>query len=309
MALKENPSGLPGIVKEIATALVDGDWTRYADDSGEHFYYIIRERDHQVEVDNHRVFNNLYVLGASEAGAFEEWYIRAALAEEPTDRLAKFRKRIEAAGIAPKFLDAVIAASRTADSPDAIRKVLDEWMPRFVTKDLDALNALLEALRVDRVRQRQIFLSDSDRPVIREALEMRFLKELVERFPKVVKRASEFDWLSFSDPQVREASRCYLYGFFRAAVLVSASALEDRLKTITGIEILERYDVLVDSAFGVAGVCGSDPARALALKELFKLRNRIAHSGVEATQEDAARALDLVRETFESLASQAGEVS
>jgi len=182
--------------------------------------------------------------------------------------------------------------------------VLDEWMPRFMTGNLDALNALLEALRIDRIRQRQIFLSDSDRPSIREALEMRFLVELAERFPKVVKRASEFDWLSFSDPRVREASRCYLYGFFRAAVLVSVSALEDRLQTLTGIQRLEDYDALVESAFGVAGACGPDRAKALALKELFKFRNRIAHSGSEVTQEEAAHALDLVRETFESLASQ-----
>jgi hypothetical protein len=212
-----------------------------------------------------------------------------------------------AAGIDPAFFDAVIAASRSANSQDQIRQVLGEWVSRFVTNDLDGLNALLEALRIDRIRERQIFLSDSDRPAIHEALEMRFLKELSERFPKVVKRATEFDWLSFSDPQVREASRCYLYGFFRAAVLVSASALEDRLKTLTGTDILERYDVLVDRAYGIAGASGSDPARALALKELFKLRNRIAHSGMEATQEDAARALDLVRDTFENLASESGD--
>jgi len=302
--VNETPKNLPGVVREIVSAILDGDWTRYADDTGKHFYYIVRERDHAEEIQSHRAFNNLFLLGVSQAGAFEDWYIRAALAEEPLDRLAQFRKRVVAAGIDPTFLDEVVAASRSADSQEDIRKVLDEWMPRFVTQKLDGLNALLEALRVDRIRQRQIFLSDSDRPSIRAALEMRFLRELAERFPKVVKRASEFDWLSFSDPQVREASRCYLYGFFRAAVLVSASALEDRLKTATGIEALERYDALVDSAFGVAGVCGSDPARALALKELFRLRNRIAHSGVEATQEDAARALDLVRETFENLTPQ-----
>lgn len=307
--MRTSPEGLPGVVKEIVGALLAGDWTRYADETGDHYYYIIRERDHALEVQDLRAFTDLFLLGASEAGAFEDWYIRAALAEEPSDRLAKFRKRIVAAGIDAAFFDAVLAASRSADSQEQIRQILNEWVPRFITKNLDGLNALLEVLRIDRIRERQIFLSDSDRPAIHEALEMRFLKELSERFPKVVKRAAEFDWLSFTDPQVREASRCYLYGFFRAAVLVSASALEDRLKTLTGTEVLERYDVLVDRAYGIAGASGSDPARALALKELFKLRNRIAHSGVEATQEDAARALDLVRDTFENLASQSGAVS
>lgn len=79
------------------------------------------------------------------------------------------------------------------------------------------------------------------------------LKKLAERYPKVVKRASDFDWLSFSDLQVWEASRCYLYGFFRAAVLVAASALEDRLKTVACVTEFNSYDNLTDSAFGVAG--------------------------------------------------------
>jgi hypothetical protein len=87
-----SPGGLPGVVKEIVGALLAGDWTRYADDTGEHFYYIIRERDHGLEAENRREFNNLFIGGLSEAGAFGDWYIRAALAEEPGDRLAKFRK-------------------------------------------------------------------------------------------------------------------------------------------------------------------------------------------------------------------------
>ena len=113
-------------------------------------------------------------------------------------------------------------------------------MPQFVRNDnWDALIAVLEAVRIERTRQRHIFVSQSDRPGLREALEARFLKELMERFPKVVKRAAGFDWLPFSDPQLREAIRCYLYGFFRAAILVAVAALESRLKKI-GLPPLNR---------------------------------------------------------------------
>jgi hypothetical protein len=302
--VSNSPDRLPGVIKEIASALLDGDWIRYSDNSGERFYYVIRERDHAAETDLD-TFDNLYVLGKPEAGAFEEWYIRAALAEEPADRLAKFRRRIVAAGINPQFFDAVMAASRSATSPDDIGRVVDHWMPHFFTNGrADGLVALVEALRVDRVRQRQVFVSEADRPAIREALEFRFLKELVERYPKVVKRAANFDWLSFSDPQVREASRCYLYGFFRAAVLVATSGLENRLKTVCSVETLETYDKLVDCAFGPAGACGSDPTRSDALKEVFELRNRVAHEGIEPSVEQAAHVLDVVRETFDTLAEE-----
>ena len=55
-----------------------------------------------------------------------------------------------------------------------------------------------------------------------------WLEEFAERYPKAVKRATTLEWLPFSDPQLREASRCYLYGFFRATVLIAVAALEIR---------------------------------------------------------------------------------
>ena len=55
-------------------------------------------------------------------------------------------------------------------------------------------------------------------------------------------------------------------GSFRAAALVAASGLEDRLKTAACVAEFNSYDNLTDSAFGVAGACGPDPVRALALK-------------------------------------------
>jgi hypothetical protein len=168
----------------------------------------------------------------------------------------------------------------------------------------DALTALLEAVRIERVRHGHIFVTEADRPELRRALEARFLKELAERFPKVVKRAAEFDWLPFSDPQLREASRCYLYGFFRGALLLAAAALEGRLKAVAGVERFETYEVLVDLVFGQAGVWGKDAARAAALKDLFRRRNTVAHRGVEPQVTDAARALDLVRGTLEVLSEQ-----
>ena len=131
----------------------------------------------------------------------------------------------------------------------------------------------------------------------------------MERFPKVVKRAAGFDWLPFSDPQLREAIRCYLYGFFRAAILVAVAALESRLKKIAVVERLENYERLVDFVFGDAGVCGKDAVRVSALKDLFRLRNKVAHEGAEPKREEAEGALVLVRSTIETLAQRFDEVA
>jgi hypothetical protein len=165
-AVKEAPPDLPAVVKEIATALLDGDWIRYADDSGEHFYYIVRRRDHAVKVNGDGSHTDSLVGEPAVSGTFEDWYIRAALAEEPADRLAKARKRVEAAGVDPRFFDAVIEVSRSANSPAELSKMLVEWAPKF-GGGLDALNAVLEALLIDRVKQKQIFVSGAHRPDIR----------------------------------------------------------------------------------------------------------------------------------------------
>ena len=294
---KDNtPSDLPGIAKEIMLALLDGDWARYSDDSGEHFYYIIRERDHGIEVNDRHAFNNMLALGKYEPDAFESWYIQAALAEEPPDRLARARKRVVEAGVDPAFFDAMIETS-------ALRAPLEKLLPPFIrNNNWDELIAVLEAVRIERTRQQHIFISQSDRPGLRKALEARFLKELIERFPKVVKRAAGFEWLPFSDPQLREAIRCYLYGFFRAAILLAVAALESRLKKIAVVERPENCERLVNLVFGDAGVCGKDEVRARALKELFRFRNKVAHEGEEPRREEAEKALDLVRSTIETLA-------
>jgi hypothetical protein len=60
--------------------------------------------------------------------------------------------------------------------------------------------------------------------------------------------------------------------------------------------------------FGVNGVMWQDAARAAALKDVFKLRNRIAHNGEEPQPHQTARVLDLVRDTFETLAQRLDEV-
>jgi hypothetical protein len=80
--------------------------------------------------------------------------------------------------------------------------------------------------------------------------------------------------------------------------------LEARLKTLAAVERLEAYAYgpVIDRVFGLAGSCGQDSVRATALKNLFALRNRIAHDGLEPEAQDVARYLELVRDTFDVLA-------
>ena len=66
----------------------------------------------------------------------------------------------------------MIDASRSASSPAAFCRVVEEWTPRFMNADgFEAVFAMLDAVRIERVRQGHIFLSEADLPALRGALE------------------------------------------------------------------------------------------------------------------------------------------
>ena len=58
----------------------------------------------------------MLVFDKYEPDAFEDWYIRAVLADEPPDRLAKARKRFAAAGGATAVFDDAIRLKRQLDA-------------------------------------------------------------------------------------------------------------------------------------------------------------------------------------------------
>jgi len=237
----------------------------------------------------------------------EDWYVRAVLAEAPLDSLGNARKALKQAGLDSTLIEGVVSDAAAANSAEELRNVVTDWLPRMqVGDDADVIHllAFLEAIRIRGVQGGQFFLSDAERQTLKSAFESRFLKELAERFPKVVERAADFDdWLSYYSPHLREAVRCYLYGFFSASILVAAAALDVRLNTIAHADEVVSYKALVAAVFGVAGVLGRDSALASALEHLFEYRNKVAHGGVEATREKAVEVLLLVRGTLDRIES------
>jgi hypothetical protein len=297
--------GLQLAVREVVAALLAADWARFSGDDGR-FYYVIRESDRLALAADGRDWNGVTVQQARAQTDFEDWYVRAVLADPPSDHFEKARKAMKKAGLDSKLIDAVIAAANAADSEQELGRVVSEWLPQLVTQDeagVGHLLAFLEAVRIEGTKSGHLFLSDAERQELGGAFELRFLRELAERFPKVVKRASDFDeWLSFYSPQLREALRCYLYGFFSAAILVAAAALDVRLNAVAHINGIVPYPVLVAAVFGIAGVLGHDPVLAAALEELFRYRNDVAHHGSEASAEKAIEVLTLVRATLDRIA-------
>ena len=83
-----------------------------------------------LKVENCRAFDNPLVFKKHEPGAFENWYTRAALAEETPDHLARARKRVVEAGVDPAFLDAVTSLAHTQVLIEAWRREYNEERPK-----------------------------------------------------------------------------------------------------------------------------------------------------------------------------------
>jgi len=113
-------------------------------------------------------------------------------------------------------------------------------------------------------------------------------------------------------PSITEASRCYLYGFFRGTVLLSASAVETTLRRVLSPTAIERIDARLPGAFkrlvdesisahllGESRRIGEEPVLATYSRLLFDTRNRVAHGGYDPQMTAAEEMLHKGREIVE----------
>lgn len=162
------------------------------------------------------------------------------------------------------------------------------------------------------------------RSELADAVQKLYLRELSRLFHKVVQRAASLEALEFSDPQLNEASRCYLYGFFRAAIILSASALETTLREAMGQQGINRledesrsdagrkrgfFNLLVDEAdrqglLGRRTRPGEEAQLVVYSREIFTNRTRVVHKGDVPTASSAEELLNKSREIIEHVRTQ-----
>ena len=105
---------------------------------------------------------------------------------------------------------------------------LAQW-PNFgeiLAKSGNAAMLLFDALMLVRIRRGEVLLDPGERSAIDSDRQRLFLQELGRIYPKLLDRSARLASLTFRDEQLAEASRCYLYGFWRATVVLSATALD-----------------------------------------------------------------------------------
>lgn len=299
------PLRLTIVLRELAETLIKDDWARWSTGDDTSFYYIVGMKAHQRDQDgDHHL--SLSIGNGRPVSVVGEHQVHAQVASLKGGEhyVRQARARLEAAGIEPVLIDRFLERFEAGD----VETAFEGWHVNVPGTDrLDALINFMQALAIRRGAAIETFGTDAERK--REldlALEKVYLEQLARLFEGVVRRAGGLDTLAVSDAQLNEASRCYLYGFFRATVLLSAGAVEKCLKEALclGERDHVEYKPLVADAvsmgkLGTPTRIGVEPVLADYARDIFAQRNLVAHRGQEPPSHAAAELLVKAREVVE----------
>jgi hypothetical protein len=272
---------LPEVMKGIAEKIISDDWVERQSPDAMESYYVIGAAAYRNDLETND-YTDCFVLPRPEVGPLAEHVVRSQVAGSRRDDLKRERKRLERAGISATDID------------------------RFIGGDAFALSALfgdpilqsfLEALRISRGL---VSLDDEEARDVDAAREKICLREVVWKYGKIVDRWEQLDPLPFSDQQFEEASKAYLYGFYRASVVLSASTLEKHLKRAVGVYQFDTYKGLVEDA---AVHLGADGAWIAQAKTVFRIRNTVVHDDHAPEHDEAGEVLSNTRGVLTSLLS------
>lgn len=280
------------VVKEIVDRLVNGDWLRLRSVDGKRFYYIVGEdawKDDESSGDTYGVTSE----GEQEYTKLGKHFAKEAIADSVPveEQISQAESNLRRNGIDPSAAREYLARRISFSEVE-----IDFSYP-------DPLGAWVDFLEVHLLsKAARGNLSIDVSKEVEMGREKFHLRELAERYRKIVKRARRLDRLSVRDSQLAEASRCYLYGFHRASIVMAAAALERHLKQVTGIEFIKHYEDLVTTARNQK-LLGRDDALKVASMKVFNLRTEVVHKDLRANHATAQKVLDLARKVIEHLSS------
>jgi hypothetical protein len=236
---------LPVVLRELVEGICADDWHRLSTEDQGRFYYIVGEHAAGVNEADPPNFNISEFPGekptesSKPPSPLAEAYVRSQIAGDHPDYLQRARRRLEQAGVNGSIIDVFLKGKNN----------LSDWPREVFLGEGEMSRAFLDFLEACRVlKQRPLVLDRQETGEVDITREKIYLKEVCHRYEKMVDRSVELEPLPFEDPQLEEASECFLYGFYRAAVVLSAAAIETHLKAATKKEWFKQYKDLVNSA-------------------------------------------------------------
>ena len=260
---------LPEILREIVDKLIDDDWCRFSTQDGSRAWYAVGFEAYREDLKDKEDFLVLDRPETGEGGAEGEWYARSQLAGKHPNYLDQHRKRFQEKTGVP--LEAMA---------DWFKKWIESAMPESVYDEMPHSELVSPARMIDLYserfgafaaswRRQEGRFPEEDEAVRRRidrGREKHFLRELSNRYPKIVDRSEQLEPISPSDTQLEEASRCYLYGFYRASIVLSATALESYLNPEGEWVVNGFYEHVVQKAVAKGMI---DESLGFAAKDVF----------------------------------------
>jgi hypothetical protein len=283
------PHKLPVVLKEITEKLLKDDWSRFATRDGSRKYYIVGNEDQEADLTGAADFSNWQFPVPTRTGPLSEWAVRSQLADNRKDYLKQARSNLERAGVSATDIDSTIERGE-------LNWKFDQAVPG--QERLRLMSDFAEALRLVHSDPRDLELDSDEATEAEIKREKLCLQEITAKYVKIVDRWEQLERLPFDDAQLLEASKTFLYGFYRASILLCASAIETQLKRLVpGVEWAAE---LIHQARARKLISRDVADHAF---DLFEKRNRVAHDNSEPTSDDAKEVLVIARKLVAELRS------
>jgi HEPN domain-containing protein len=284
---------LPDVISELVDRLVADDWCRFSTEDGTRHYYEIGFEASAAGRSGNAEFPILECPAPKPLSPFAEWYSRSQVASAHPDYVQRARRDLETLGVPPAAIDGFIqgefdfAARRWYESASREQRV-------------EALRCFLQALKISEYDGSVPRMDLGEQDELEVGRQKMYLREICSKYRKILSRGAGLDPVSFHDPQLEEACRCYLYGFYRASIVLSAAAVEVSLKRCLGKEVDSycKYGELVNDAEAAGKLIGHIAESA---REISCSRNRVAHSMSEPENDKALLVLGLAKEVVNYL--------
>jgi hypothetical protein len=281
------------VICELVDRLVSDDWCRFSTEDGSRHYYEIGFEAAEAGRSGNGDFRILEWPAPEPISPLAEWYSRSQVAGKHPDYVQQARRRLESLGVPPAVIDGFVQAEfdftgwRWNDSATPEQR-------------LEALHFFMQALSIPPQKGPTAEVDHGELNEVEVGRQKWYLKELATKFRRLVSECSAHDPLDFHDPQLEEASRCFLYGFYRATIVLSAAAVEKYLKEATGKKS-GTYPALVDFALWSGKLGANEEFLAGPTKALFEKRNHVVHDNWNPPEHEAGEILGVARKVVDHL--------
>jgi len=276
------------VFKEITERLLHDDWLRVSTEDGKRKYYIVGCDDQAADLAGEADFSHSEFPIPTKHGPLSEWATRSQLADDSRPNyLNQARKSLERAGVPTAAIDRFL----TGETDD-----LSDWTfdPALSFAERAGLcSNFFQAVRLSFSNARSVELDSDEVEEANMAREKICLAEVTNKYSKIVDRWEQLERLSFDDPLLMEASKTFLYGFYRASVVLCASAVETQLKRL--IPAASDRNGVSDLIKAAETAKLIEPDLASHARDLFTFRNRVAHDSRDPPYDKAKEVLGVAR--------------